>query len=107
MFPSEDDVDISRNLGPLGYKPRYTVNEVNLMGAGDLLLLMTDGITEHENSSHVPFVPDRLEDVLRRVKHLSPKAVYEAILEGAAAFGPQNDDMTLVVVKRGISAGGR
>jgi len=106
MFPSEDDVDISRNLGPLGYKPRYTVNEVNLMGAGDLLLLMTDGITEHENSSHVPFVPDRLEDVLRRVKHLSPKAVYEAILEGAAAFGPQSDDMTLVVVKRGLSAGG-
>ena len=32
LFPSEDDVDVTRILTPIGYKPRYTVNEVNLLG---------------------------------------------------------------------------
>ena len=47
IMPSEDDVDISKNLGPLGYKPSYTVNEVNLLGIGDILVLYTDGLSEH------------------------------------------------------------
>jgi serine phosphatase RsbU (regulator of sigma subunit) len=106
MFPSEDDVDVSRNLGPLGYKPRYTVNEVNLMGAGDLLLLMTDGVADHEDERGGAFVPDHLETTLRTVKHLTPKDVYEAILDSAVALAPPADDMTLVVVKRAGRPGG-
>jgi serine phosphatase RsbU (regulator of sigma subunit) len=106
MFPSEDDVDISRNLGPLGYKPRYTVNEVNLMGSGDLLILMTDGLADHQRDDHQPFVPDRLEETLRANKHRSAREVYESVVDHALAFAAPDDDMTLVVIKRAGSAGG-
>jgi serine phosphatase RsbU (regulator of sigma subunit) len=100
MFPSEDDVDISRTVAPLGYKPRYAVNEVNLMGAGDLLLLMTDGVADHDTQDHKPFVPGALEETLRAVKHRSAQEVYEAVVDRAASFATVQDDMTVVVIKR-------
>jgi serine phosphatase RsbU (regulator of sigma subunit) len=100
MFPSEDDPDASRHLGALRYKPSYTVNEVNLMGVGDILLLATDGLADHERPDGEPFSPAVLEEVLRSVKHSSAKDVYHAVIERALSFGPPSDDMTLVVVKR-------
>jgi serine phosphatase RsbU (regulator of sigma subunit) len=101
MFPSEDDVDIARNLGALHYKPRYTVNEVNLMGPGDILLLMTDGLSDHERGSE-SYVPSRLEGVLREVKGESATEIFCAITDSAVSFAPPTDDLSLVVVKRTI-----
>jgi len=100
MFPSEDDVDLSKNLGALRYKPSYTVNEVNLMGLGDILLLLTDGYAEHARSDDSPFTPGVLERTLRSVKHLSAQAIYEAVRDRALSFAPATDDMTMVVIKR-------
>jgi serine phosphatase RsbU (regulator of sigma subunit) len=100
MFPSEDDVDASRQLGALRYKPRYTVNEVNLMSAGDVLLLATDGLRDHERGDDEPFVPQRLETVLRQVKGGSAREIHEAVLDAAAAFAPFTDDTSLIVIKR-------
>jgi serine phosphatase RsbU (regulator of sigma subunit) len=99
MFPSEDDVDLARNLGALHYKPRYAVNEVNLMAPGDILLLMTDGLAEHERGTE-SFVPSRLESVLREVKHASATEIFRAIVDAAISFEPPTDDLSLVVVKR-------
>jgi serine phosphatase RsbU (regulator of sigma subunit) len=99
MFPSEDDVDIARNLGALHYKPRYAVNEVNLMGPGDIMLLMTDGLADHERGTE-SFVPSRLEQVLREVKGASATEIFCAITDSAISFAPTTDDLTLVVVKR-------
>jgi serine phosphatase RsbU (regulator of sigma subunit) len=104
MLPSEDDVDISKTFGPLGYKPRYTVNEVNLLGVGDILLLHTDGMSEHTNAEGLSFVPDELEETLRRTKKLPPKGIYEAVRDRFLAFAAPDDDMTLVVIKK--SGGG-
>ena len=100
MFPSEDDVDLSRNLGALRYKPRYTVNEVNLMSLGDILLLLTDGYADHARGDDSPFAPDLLESTLRAVKHLPSQQIYEAVRDRALSFAPATDDMTLVVIKR-------
>lgn len=99
-FPSEDDVDVSRNRGAFRYKPKYTVNEVNLMGVGDILLLLTDGYADHERSDELPFVPDVLEASLRAVKDRSAREIYETVRDRALEFAPANDDMTLVVIKR-------
>ena len=104
MFPSEDDIDSSKNFGPLRTKPRYKVNEVNLMGDGDILLLHTDGLNEHEREDGEAFFPALLEDTLRSNKHRSAEGIYEAILDRAIAFAPLADDLTVVVIKK---TGGR
>jgi serine phosphatase RsbU (regulator of sigma subunit) len=99
MFPSEDDVDGARHLGALRYKPRYAVNEVNLLGIGDILLVMTDGIAEHEMDG-VSFVESRLEGLLRSSKLGSARDIFETVKNAVLEFSPPGDDMTLVVVKR-------
>jgi serine phosphatase RsbU (regulator of sigma subunit) len=100
MLPSADDVDISKVFGPLGYKPRYAINEVNLLGAGDILLLYTDGLAEHTRADGLNFIPGELEESLRGTKHQSPRAIFEAARDRFLAFADPNDDMTLVVIKR-------
>jgi serine phosphatase RsbU (regulator of sigma subunit) len=99
MFPSEDDIDASRNPPPLLYKESYSVNEVNLMGAGDILLLFTDGLAGHEHRDEA-YIPGRLEALLRSVKHQSAKQIFEAIRDDAVAFAPPEDDLSLVVIRR-------
>jgi serine phosphatase RsbU (regulator of sigma subunit) len=100
MFPSEDHPDVSRHLGALRYKPSYTVNEVNLMAVGDILLLATDGLVDHERDDDKPFVPTELERILRSVKHRTAQEIYHAIIDRARSFADPTDDMTLVVIKR-------
>jgi len=103
LLPSEDDVDASRILRPLGYKPRYTVNEVNLLGDGDILVLHTDGLDEHTREDGRAFAPDELEAVLRESKHRSAHEIYEAVRERALSFAPLEDDMTVVIIKKTMS----
>ena len=50
--------------GPLGYKRPYEVSEVDLLEAGDLLLLYTDGFTEHGGDR---YLAERAEGVLETV----------------------------------------
>lgn len=104
MFPSESDIDQTRNLESFTYKPRYTVNEVNLMSPGDILLLLTDGIADHQHDTGRAFVPDTLENTLREAKHLSAKGIYEKVYNAAISFSSPDDDMSIVVIKR-ASAG--
>lgn len=104
MFPSENDIDSSKNFGPLRTKPAYKVNEVNLMGDGDILLLHTDGLSEHEREDGEAFFPAILEDTLRSHKDRSAKGIYEVILDRARSFAPLKDDLTVVVVKKTGSA---
>ncbi|MGB6001137.1 MAG: PP2C family protein-serine/threonine phosphatase [Thermoanaerobaculia bacterium] len=100
IMPSEDDVDIAKNMGPIGYKPRYTVNEVNLLGAGDILVLYTDGLSEHALGEERPFVPDELEATIRSNKHRSAQDIYEALSDRVQSFAPIEDDMTVVIIKK-------
>jgi len=69
----------------LGFKDHYQTNEWTLMGAGDILLLHTDGLTEHQKGVEGYF-PNHLENVLRRVKHQSAQTIYEAIRSDMLAF---------------------
>ena len=100
LFPSEDDVDATRILSPIGYKPRYTVNEVNLLSDGDILLVHTDGLGEHIAEDGRAFTPDELEAVVRANKHRSAQNIWEAVRERVLSFAPLEDDMTLVIIKK-------
>ena len=48
MLPSFNVIDRSTTPSLLGFKERYEMNEWTLMGRGDILLMHTDGLTEHE-----------------------------------------------------------
>ncbi len=96
--PSLNVIDRYAEESPFGFKDEYEVNEWALLGSGDILLLYTDGITEHADDR---YFPDRLEGQLRKVKNRSAQGICEAILADMLAFSVPADDITLVIVKRG------
>jgi serine phosphatase RsbU (regulator of sigma subunit) len=73
------------------------VNEIELLGVGDILLLATDGLTEHVEGR---FVAEELERCLDRVKERTASEICASLQESILAFGPPSDDVTFVVIKR-------
>jgi serine phosphatase RsbU (regulator of sigma subunit) len=99
MVPSLHATDGNRTASPLGFKDDYQMNEWVLMGAGDILLLHTDGLVDHRNAAD-DYYPQRLEQKLRDVKHRTAAEIYDAVTADLLAFGRPADDITLVVIKR-------
>ena len=69
------------------------------MGRGDILLLYTDGLSEHARSDE-PYFPQRLERTIRGVKHCAAKDIFQAIRADAFDFAAPADDISIVVIKR-------
>ncbi|MDD8013029.1 MAG: PP2C family protein-serine/threonine phosphatase [Acidobacteriota bacterium] len=85
----------------LGVKEKYTVNEINLMGRGDILVLYTDGLTDHRDAQGGKYFPVRLESVLRANKTRPAREIFERIKADMLAFNPKpDDDITVVVIKK-------
>ncbi|MCU0285791.1 MAG: serine/threonine-protein phosphatase [Acidobacteria bacterium] len=99
-LPSRDDVDCERNFSRLGYKRKYSVHEINLMGSGDILLLYSDGFSEHRNDDDILYMPRRLEEVLNRIKELNAKEIYFNLKKDLLNFASPKDDISFVVVKK-------
>lgn len=83
----------------LGYKTKYEINEINLMGKGDIMLIHSDGLADLRNKTD-DFLPARLEERLRSVKHLSASDICREIKGAISAFATPSDDVTYVVVKK-------
>jgi serine phosphatase RsbU (regulator of sigma subunit) len=98
MLPSLHAIDRSAFGSTLFFKGRYETNEWQLMGAGDILLLHTDGLVEHSRGEE-PYFPNRLQEILRRVKDRTAREILEAIEEDLLAFHPPSDDISIVVIK--------
>jgi serine phosphatase RsbU (regulator of sigma subunit) len=98
MMPSLDAIDRSTTASLLGFKAQYEMNEWLLMGRGDILLMYTDGLAEHERNGQ-PYFPGRLEEKLRDVKHRGSREIFEAVREHLLAFNDPADDISLVVIK--------
>jgi serine phosphatase RsbU (regulator of sigma subunit) len=98
-LPSKSVVDWHRSKSVLGFKDRYEVNKWTLMGTGDILLLYTDGLQEHERAG-VPYFPGRLEDAIRGAKHLSAVDIVHTVLDDLRTFADPADDVSLVVIKK-------
>ena len=98
--PPEYHVDGRMLKGnPLGYKKKYEINEINLMGSGDIMLIFTDGLSDYSNVDGLPFLSS-LEETLRSVKHLGAIEIGKAIKKAISAFGTPTDDITYVVIKK-------
>ncbi len=98
-LPSDNVIDRNRSRSVLGFKEQYEINEWHLMGTGDILLLHTDGLTEH-NRNGEPYFPKHLQQKVREVKHLSAHAIFEAIQSNFLEFAEPADDASIIVIKR-------
>ncbi len=98
-LPSGDDIDRRTNSSVLGYKDPYRVNELDLIGSGDTMLLYTDGLYEHARGEEGYF-PTHLEDVLRATKDGSAQEIFDAIRRDLTAFARPEDDVSFVVIKQ-------
>ena len=70
------------------------------MGAGDILVIFTDGLSEHRRGDE-PYFPGVLEAALRRTKDQPARGIYDSLLEDILAFAPPTDDLSFVVIKLG------
>jgi len=99
MLPSFDAIDRNATeASSLGFKDHYEMNEWWIMGAGDILLLHTDGLADHRRGDE-EYSPRALERRVREVKDRDARGIYEAVMEDVLAFAPPADDISLVVVK--------
>jgi len=76
--------------------------------AGDVLLLMTDGLAEVLNAEDETLDYPRVRDCFEKAATLPPSAIIESLLaQGDAWRGnyPQHDDITLIVIRRKPSPG--
>ena len=99
IMPSLGMIDEKTMKSPLGFKEQYELNEWSLMGPGDIVLLHTDGLSEHRRGSENYF-PARLEQTLRQVKDDTAANIFAAIKADLLAFDPPSDDISIVVIKR-------
>lgn len=99
VLPSFDVIDRHRTATPLGFKPRYEMNEWRLLGQGDVLLLRTDGFADHERDG-VPYCRTELESTLRACQDEDARTIFETITADLRAFAPPTDDVSVVVIKR-------
>jgi serine phosphatase RsbU (regulator of sigma subunit) len=99
-LPSVDDIDSSRSRSTIGFKKRYSVNKIHLMGEGDILLLFTDGLMEHGIGKKSPYFDTRLEQTIRETKHMSSKEIYNRISSDLPLYAASSDDISFVVIKK-------
>jgi hypothetical protein len=95
LQPSEEQADAKRYQRPLGFKERYTVNELNLMSNGDFIFLYTDGLLDAGSSA---YTRERLEQAAASARDGTAREICEAIVRDRQK-APQHDDLTLVVIK--------
>ncbi len=98
-LPSENVIDRITTESVLGFKSDYILNRWELMGAGDILLLYTDGLIDHSGEEGQYFRL-HLEEKMQSIKHASAHEIYDAITTDMLAWAPPSDDISIVVVKR-------
>ncbi len=94
-----------KRLGvPLGIQPDvdYASSPVISLSAGDIVLLLTDGIEEAMSPDNAFFGVDQVLDVVRAHSKRTAGEIVEALYRAVGEFShglPQLDDLTVVVVK--------
>ena len=79
----------------------YTEESVRLSD-GDMIVVFSDGVSEALSATEDEFGDDRLIDAVTRAAGGSVQQVVDALLESVKVFthgAPQNDDITVVVVR--------
>jgi sigma-B regulation protein RsbU (phosphoserine phosphatase) len=84
-------------------RPAVTVE----MRHGDILVLLSDGVYEYRNAANEQFGEERVEQIVRAHRTATMAELSSRLIESVEAFAhgaPQEEDITMVLVKR--SGGG-
>ena len=88
---------------PLGVTENWEYIEYNATAkSGEIFILSTDGVWEAQNDKGEMFGKKRFKKLISKIADLEAKDIRESIIEAITAFQgktPQNDDITLVVMK--------
>ncbi len=90
----------------LGYEPswEYTENTLELGRGEHLILIGSDGVWDVENAKGENFGKDRVKVIMMEHSSLTPKGILGQITSEIELFRgvhPQNDDITLALIKMG------
>ena len=86
----------------LGLFPEWPCHTEELqLHPGDLFAIYTDGITEALNQGDEEFGEERLLDVMKRARDLSPSRIVTTVFDEVRRFSgdQQRDDVTLIVAR--------
>lgn len=75
----------------------WTITDVEL-GAGDALVLYTDGVTDTRGPDGRRFGSERLEETLRAIGPVAAEEIADGIDAALRAFGEQRDDVAVLVL---------
>jgi sigma-B regulation protein RsbU (phosphoserine phosphatase) len=73
---------------------------------GDLIIFYTDGVTETINHDEEEFGVERLQEIIASLAEANAPQIRQGIVDAVDSFAedaPPFDDLTLVVVKRGLT----
>ncbi|HUL43799.1 MAG TPA: SpoIIE family protein phosphatase [Bacteroidota bacterium] len=88
-------------LGIMKAATAYPVGEIQL-GAGDVLVLFTDGVTEAMNTQNEEIGEETVEGVIRKNQPCDARKILASIVDAVKEHSrnaPQYDDITVVVLK--------
>ena len=97
MLPSLTGREPRGKAAPRGFKKRYQVNEIHLLSPGDILLLLTDGLSEHGGGE---YFPGRVERLLADSGEASAEEICGRLRDDLVGYAPPQDDVSFVVVKK-------
>jgi len=99
-FPSKTVNELPNQHLPLGVLPdySYSVESLNL-SSGDLLVFLTDGLTEVENKTREQFGLERIARIVRSQADEPLPEIYNSIMSSVQSFGQQQDDQTLILAR--------
>ncbi|MFH1589366.1 MAG: PP2C family protein-serine/threonine phosphatase [archaeon] len=96
FMPSKEDIDIKTNSNSVGFKDKYFVNEWVLKNPEDILILYTDGLSEHDDN----YFSKDLENRLQQSKHLSSEKIYDEIKNDLFKIKKPEDDISYIIIKK-------
>ena len=101
---TQDIEELSLRGAPLGGMTHYNYREAEItLAANDVLLLMSDGLTERFNPDDEMFDYERTKAAFIQLAQAHPHAIAEGLLQASEEWSrgrPLDDDLTLVVLKR-------
>lgn len=98
MFPSSGHPDFAKEPEMDDYKPKYEVNEINLLARGDILLLHTDGLAEYGGGE---YYNSGIEKTLTRMGDNTAEEIAKQIRKDLPRWGKADDDVSCVVIRKG------
>lgn len=96
IMPSKEDIDIEKNKSSIGYKEIYSVSELDLVNPNDMIILYTDGLSDHNKR----YFNRGLQKRLKASKHLSAEDISNKIKEDIFEIGKRKDDISYVIIKK-------